>query len=320
MDLKDLKYAEGLSGIDLVPSMGSKLQLVLFAGLLAIFGTHVSAQSRSDSTTDFAKYAMNLPETSLLRIEPKLIRLAANNRLQVSGLNDGTGSGVVSERNSLGAGSGEYSWKLAIGTTVFWVGEQGSASNPVSNDKSAWDCGWISSYGGMDSPHSEDRQNFVPANFIPRQNPFYVALPYNDVDDHHTRPEAPRVIPWFKSSFVRDGQSVCKGRWVAIRHGNKVCYAQWEDVGPFQTDHWQYVFGDERPRPNRNQDAGLDVSPAVRDYLALDNIDFCDWKFVEFLHVPAGPWAIYGENNPFSRLQRPRSTAIAASQHSPPPF
>jgi hypothetical protein len=310
MDLKDLENAEGLAGIDLSALIRSKLQLVLVAAVLAIFGMHVSAQSRSDSTTDFAKYAMKLPETSLLRIEPKVIRPPANNRFQVSGLKDGTGSGVVSERNSLGAGLGEYAWKLGIGTTVFWVGEQASAGNPVSNDKSAWDGGWISSYGGMDSPNSVDRSNFAPANFIPRQNPFYVALPYNDVDDHHTKPEATRVIPWFKNCFVRDGQSVCKGRWVAIRHGNKVCYAQWEDVGPFQTDHWEYVFGDERPRANKNRDAGLDVSPAIRDYLALDNIDFCDWKFVDFLHVPAGPWAIYGENNTFSRLRCPRSTAI----------
>jgi hypothetical protein len=160
----------------------------------------------------------------------------------------------------------------------------------------------------------------LPSSFVPRQNPFYVALPYNDVDDHHTKPEAAQVIPWFNSSFVRDGQSVCKGRWVAIRHGTKVCYAQWEDVGPFQTDHWQYVFGGERPRPNRNRDAGLDVSPAVREYLGLDNIDSCDWRFVEFLHVPIGPWALYGENNTFSRLRRPRTTSIAVSQHDHPPF
>jgi len=34
------------------------------------------------------------------------------------------------------------------------------------------------------------------------------------------------VIPWFNDSFVRDGQSVCKGHWVAIRHGKRTCYAQ----------------------------------------------------------------------------------------------
>ena len=178
----------------------------------------------------------------------------------------------------------------------------------------------MSSYGGTDTPNAEDRLNFVPVSFTPRQNPFYVALPYNDIDDHHTKPEAAQVIPWFNSSFVRDGQSICKGRWVAIRHGMKVCYAQWEDVGPFQTDHWQYVFGNERPRANRNQDAGLDVSPAVREYLGLDNIDFCDWKFVDFLHVPVGPWALYGDNNTFSRFRHPRSTSIAVSRRVAPSF
>jgi hypothetical protein len=315
---KALENTEDRAGIDLAPFFGSKLQLVLCAGLMAISGTEVFAQSRSDST-DVAKYAMKLPENALLRIDPKIVRPSISNRLPESGLTDGAGS-ALSGRNSLATGLGEYAWKQAIATTIFWVGEQASPGNPVANDKSAWDISWISSYGGTDSPNSEDRQNFLPASFIPRQNPFYVALPYNDIDDHHTKPEAAQVIPWFKSSFVRDGQSVCKGRWVAIRHGNKVCYAQWEDVGPFQTDHWQYVFGNERPRPNRNQDAGLDVSPAVRQYLGLGNIDFCDWKFVDFFHVPIGPWAIYGENNTFSRYRRPNAPSVAVSRHSAPPF
>ena len=319
MDLKDLEKIEDQAAIHLAQRIGSNLQIALCAGLLVCFGTHVSAQSRSDSTTDIAKYAMKLPEKSLLKMEPNFVRLPANNRLRLSGPGTGNGSSV-SEKNSIGAGSGEYAWKVGIATTVFWVGEQATVNNPLSNDKSAWDSGWISSYGGTDSPNSEDRLNFIPSTFVPRQNPFYVALPYNDVDDHHTKPEAAQIIPWFNSSFVRDGQSVCKGRWVAIRHGNKICYAQWEDVGPFQTDHWQYVFGGERPRPNKNRDAGLDVSPAVRQYLVLDNIDFCDWKFVEFLRVPSGPWAIYGDNNTFSRLRRPRPTSIAVSRHTPPPF
>jgi hypothetical protein len=120
----------------------------------------------------------------------------------------------------------------------------------------------------------------------------------------HTKPEAKQVIPWFKDSFIRDGLSVLKGHWVAIRHNNRVCYAQWEDCGPFTTDHWQYVFGNERPRPNLNQGAGLDVSPGVRDYLGLGNLDACDWKFVDFREVPPGPWAMYGDNNSFVILRR----------------
>jgi hypothetical protein len=319
MDLKVLHNTEDRPGIDLGPSIGWKLPLVMGVALLAILGTHAGAQSRSDSTTDLAKYAMKLPEKNLVRVEPKIIRLPARNGLSVPGQSDGTGS-AVSEKNSLGTGPGEYPWKVGIATTVFWVGEEATENNPVGNDRSAWDSAWTSSYGGIDTPDSEARLHFVPVSFVPRQNPFYVALPYNDVDDHHTKPEAAQVIPWFNSSFVRDGQSVCKGRWVAIRHGRKVCYAQWEDVGPFQTSHWQYVFGTERPKPNRNQNAGLDVSPAVREYLGLDNIGSCDWKFVEFLQVPPGPWALYGDNNTFSRLRRPRSSTTAVSRHGNPPF
>ena len=319
MDLKDLENAGGRVCFDLMRSITSNLILVVYASLLAIFGADASAQSQSGSAVDFARYAMKLPENTLIRIQPKVTISRANNVLSGSGANEGAGL-YVSGKNSLGAGPGEYSWKLDITTTIFWVGEQATVNNPVSNDKSAWDIGWFSNYGGYDSPNSDDRQNFIPTNFIPRQNPFYVALPYNDVDDHHTKPEAAQVIPWFRSCFVQDGQSVCKGRWVAIRHGNKVCYAQWEDVGPYQTDHWQYVFGNERPRPNRNKDAGLDVSPAVRDYLALESIDICDWKFVDFFRVPRGPWAIYGDNNTFSRLRRPKSTSVAAANHSVVPF
>jgi hypothetical protein len=91
---------------------------------------------------------------------------------------------------------------------------------------------------------------------------------------------------------------------LAIRRGNKVCCAQWEDCGPFFTDHWQYAFGNERPKSNLNQNAGLDVSPAVRDYLGLDNIDVCDWRFVDIREVPAGPWAMYGDNTIFVILRR----------------
>jgi hypothetical protein len=316
MELINLANTEGSSEINLAPSLGSTLRFILWAGLIGILGSHVSAQSRSGNSTDIAKYAMKLPEKELIQMDPKVVKMATESRLLGTGLSVGNGS-AVSERNSLETGPGEYAWKVGIATTIFWVGEQATVDNPVSNDKSAWDIAWISSYGGVDIPNSEARANFVPANFVPRQNPFYVALPYNDVDDHHTKPEAAMIIPWFKNSFVRDGQSVCKGRWVEIRHGMKVCYAQWEDVGPFQTDHWQYVFGNERPRPNRNRDAGLDVSPAVREYLGLGDVDFCDWKFVDFYHVPIGPWAIYGDNNTFCRLRRPRSTSVAVSQRPP---
>ena len=319
MHLKDLENAEGQVCFDLMGSIRSNLLLGVSAGLLAIFAADACAQSKSESVADVARYAMKLPENTLLRIQPKVPMSHGNSGPAVSGSGDQLGSSL-SGKNSLGAGPGEYPWKFGITTTIFWVGEPATVNNSVPNDKSAWDSGWFSNYGGYDSPNSDNRRNFIPTDFIPHQNPFYVALPYNDVDDHHSKPEAAQVIPWFRNCFVQDGQSVCKGRWVAIRHGKKVCYAQWEDVGPYQTDHWQYVFGNERPRPNPNSDAGLDVSPAVRDYLALDGIDVCDWKFVDFSRVPRGPWAIYGDNNTFSRLRRPKSTSVAAANHSVVPF
>jgi hypothetical protein len=156
----------------------------------------------------------------------------------------------------------------------------------------------------------------VPARFIPKQNPFYCALPYNDVTRGTTKPEARAVIPWFRQAFEREGKSVCRDRWVAIRKGNRVCYAQWSDCGPFRTDHYQYVFGNERPKPNLNRGAGLDVSPAVRDFLSLAPTDITDWKFVEFKEIPNGPWAHWGENNTFVQLKRNNGTRVVSSAPS----
>jgi hypothetical protein len=203
-----------------------------------------------------------------------------------------------------------WPWRERIKTTVFWIGEKPAQNNPVPNDKSSWDGRWEANYGGYDCP--KNRIGFRPAGFIPRQNPFYIALPYNDVDRNGTKPEASKVIPWFHREFQKNGHSVVKGRWIAIRHKGRICYAQWEDCGPFRTDHWAYVFGNARPSPNRNGAAGLDVSPAVRDYLGMGSGAITDWKFVEVNEIPRGPWSKYGENNPFSPQFRPKTNMLAA--------
>jgi hypothetical protein len=210
--------------------------------------------------------------------------------------------------------SEKYPWREKIVTTIFWVGEQSGQNNPVPNTVSSWDGAWEKHYGGFDTPNPEDRKkNYIPSTFRPNQNPFYCALPYNDVAGRDaTKPEAALVIPWFKSTFTKPGVSVCRDRWVAIRKGNQVCYAQWSDCGPFRTDHWQYVFGSERPKPNLNHGAGLDVSPAVRDFLGLSSTDVTDWKFVDFEDVPMGPWSRYGENNHFVIEQKKIPLPIAS--------
>jgi hypothetical protein len=205
-----------------------------------------------------------------------------------------------------------YPWKKDIVATVFWVGEKPTQNNPVPNDKSSWDTKWMQNFGGYDNPSARGYSSrYTPASFTPKQNPFYVALPYNDVGVNGTKPEAALVIPWFRTAFEKNGKSVCKGRWVAIRRGSKIAYAQWEDVGPFRTDHWQYVFGNERPKENRNKGAGIDLSPAVRDYLEMKGgMDTVDWKFVEFYEVPDGPWRKYGDNNIFAS-HRPLAERIS---------
>jgi hypothetical protein len=251
--------------------------------VILLLGTAVAVQAQSpyESSADFAKYAMNLREQAMLKVEPQVFV-------------------PTSSRTS----TQRYPWKTNIVTTVFWIGEQPTENNPVPNTKSSWDANWTASYGGYDSPDPSNRRNYIPVSFTPRQNPFYVALPYNDVTHGQFKPEAALVIPWFKQSFTEQGKSVCKDRWVAIRKGNRVCYAQWEDCGPFRTDHFQYVFQNERPKPNLNRGAGLDVSPAVRDYLGLQNTDVTDWQFVEVRDVAPGPWRNYGDNNHFVIAQR----------------
>lgn len=184
---------------------------------------------------------------------------------------------------------GPESWHRNVTSTVFWVGELPSENNPTPNTASSWDTNWQANFGGYD--HPERRQGFLPADFVPVLNPFYIALPYNDIGrDGRHRPEAREVIPWFWEDYRGEGISVCKGRWISIHHNGRICYAQWEDVGPFVTDHWQYVFGKESPRPNRNRNAGIDVSPAVRDYLGLRSGEMVEWRFANDQEVPRGPW------------------------------
>lgn len=162
---------------------------------------------------------------------------------------------------------------------------------------------WKENYGGYDNPDRSKRgADYAPVAFVPNQNPFYIALPYQDImAGAKTKSEARTVIPWFRQLYQRPGKTVLKGVWLAIRYKNKTCYAQWEDVGPFLTDDWKYVFGDARPRNHKNNGAGLDISPAVRDYLGIPGTMKvkCDWRFVRLSEIPPGPWQRYGANNHF---------------------
>ena len=71
------------------------------------------------------------------------------------------------------------------------------------------------------------------------------------------------------------------------------------------------ITGNERPKPNLNKGAGLDVSPAVRDYLGVKETDVTDWRFVDFSEVPRGPWSTVGENNTFVINDRKKGEELA---------
>ena len=100
------------------------------------------------------------------------------------------------------------------------------------------------------------------------------------------------IVYWSHEKNWSDSESMVKNRWIEIIKGDKTAYAQWEDAGPFVYDDKNYVFGNSSPKNKLNNNAGLDVSPAVRDYAGLydDNQNMVSWKFVDLNEVPDGPW------------------------------
>lgn len=172
--------------------------------------------------------------------------------------------------------SSSYPVHSDITTTWFYVGEGATAdSGYIPNVQSAWDGNWAAHFGGIDDP--KNRNGYYPAGFTPKENPFYVALPYNNF----TNSNAADVMYW-------DGN--CKNRWIKIMANGKTAYGQWEDVGPWLSNDAAYVFGTAAPKNTNLSHAGLDVSPAIRDYLGLGDVSKTSWQFVDEGDVPSGPW------------------------------
>ena len=193
---------------------------------------------------------------------------------------------ALPEGKSVGVVEGQYKEAL---TTVFWVGERANSSNDhIANDASAWDEAWELHFGGYDDP--ECRDGYHPCDFTPKENPFYVALPYDFVDKEGKVKASAQNIPWYAAS-IRDDKPLLKNQWVEVTLNDRTCYGQWEDSGPGEYDDFAYVFGDSTEPKNRfGVRAGLDVSPALRDCLAMDGNETTKWRFVEGEEVPEGPW------------------------------
>jgi hypothetical protein len=203
-------------------------------------------------------------------------------------------------------GKRSYAAHFAVPATVFWVGEPATTENGcMPNLASAFDHDWIGAYGGCDAADPRVVENDGwnrPAGFVPRENPYYVALPYGTNELAPWRLE----VPWLTDRPDVDSvRRAVKNRWVAIRRGARTCYAQWEDVGPFYVDDVAYVFGDARPKNDgKSSDpiagidstgaaSGIDLSPATATCLGATyelGIFDVDWWFVDDASVPDGPW------------------------------
>lgn len=169
-------------------------------------------------------------------------------------------------------------------TTLFWIGEEASDENGfIHNEDSVYDRRWMERFGGYDDP--DDRDGYFPSDFVPKENPFYAAIPYADLG-HNGLKDSARRIPWSGPA----GRSLIKNRWIEVRYSETSCYAQIEDAGPYGEDDADYVFGTSPPSSDENDGAGLDVSPAMRDCLDLSANGVSSWRFVDDDDVPEGPW------------------------------
>ncbi|WP_427018849.1 fibronectin type III domain-containing protein [Pseudarthrobacter sp. P1] len=142
------------------------------------------------------------------------------------------------------------------------------------------------------------------------QNPFYITLPYDDLNDSIAFANRCTNVPWandpgYAGHCTDQAFSYMKNRWVAITGPNgSTCYGQIEDAGPSSGSLYHdsvYVFGATNARPvnkmfsgDPTQGAGMDVSPALNGCLGYADLDgdndHVSWHFVDAIDVPAGPW------------------------------
>lgn len=230
----------------------------------------------------------------------------------------------------------QYPLHTNIVATTFWVGELFNASLADGSQVcSTYDSNWAFSWsginkgkvpasaegcagsiiGGCDGIVSGDKcltekrtavNDYFPTSVpMPKENPFYLDLPYDDLNDPIAFKERCTVIPWANDPGYKghctDGEfSYMKNRWVKMTGPNgNVCYGQIQDAGPSHGNLYHdksYVFGSTNTQPVQGQfnNAGADVSPALNGCLGFKELDGStdriSWSFVDDIDVPAGPW------------------------------
>lgn len=189
-------------------------------------------------------------------------------------------------------GDSRYPWHSVTGT-VFWIGEQESVDNAfITNVETAWDVRAVETFGGVDDPRQRSADGVKPAAFDPKHNPFYMALPAAEFTKNGLLDEA-RIKSYWNNEAVPDKQSLFKGRWAEVYYQGKVVYVQWVDVGPFEEQDYDYVFGQNKPKNTFGKAAGIDLSPAAEAQLGFTGTAPVFWRFIDADLIPAGPWKTY---------------------------
>jgi hypothetical protein len=135
-----------------------------------------------------------------------------------------------------------------IVATTFWVGEIFDPNAPDGSQVlSTYDGKWLAHYGGCDGVQKSGRcdterrtaaNDYFPQHMTPRENPFYLDLPFDDINDETGFRTRCQVIPWaddpgFAGHCDDHSFSYLKNHWVRITGQNgRVCYGQIEDAGP----------------------------------------------------------------------------------------
>jgi len=210
-----------------------------------------------------------------------------------------------------GARGRRYPLHTGIVATTFWVGEIFDPHSPDGSQViSTYDARWMLHYGGCDGVVTAGRceterrvaaNGFFPTRMTPRENPFYLDLPFDDVNNAAAFSQRAQLIPWANdpgyAGHAHDPAfSYMKNRWVKLMRDGRTCYGQIEDAGPGAYDDYRYVFGTDNRRPASRlyNAAGLDVSPALTGCLNFTELNGDDnrvaWQFVNAVNVPRGPW------------------------------
>lgn len=236
-----------------------------------------------------------------------------------------------------GTGSSSYPLHTGIIATTFWVGEVFNAtaadgSQVCSTYDAQWALHWSGKNNGAVAPAGTDcagsilggcdgvpagtgtaftcatqvrtaANGYFPTSsqVTPLENPFYLDLPFDDINDSTAYAQRGTVVPWrndpgYAGNATNPNFSYMKNRWVKIIKGSRVCYGQNQDAGPGQYHDATYVFGTTNARPANTDfnNAGMDVSPALNGCLGFAELDgendLIDWQWIEFADVPPGPW------------------------------